>query len=287
MSLFLNRSFAALLLMALPALQFPFLGPGKPIKGFGYALTPGLYSEYRVTIRAGEKTTSHTYRITLLREYREKGKPILTLEHAEQFPDEPQTVAQFDVGKREWEFYVGNPGKYPLAPVKIVLQKDAEPQTIIQAQPSLSVYGRKLGLGFHFLGNFSIAVKDVKPAEVEPQSYGVPPRKVSSYLYSLNYATEDFYEGELPQRVHAKISGLMFASDEVPFGIVRLEVTKKITRTFEVVGVKAPPESVTIWIGLSLERVGNDGRTRLVEPATESPRTPSPEGREGSPRKNR
>lgn len=260
-------SFALIVSVAWPGLRFPFLGPGKPIPGFNYKPSPGEYADYRVLIRYGETIESSTYRLAFLSQRAEKKSTIFTFEHSEIFPREPQTVAQFEIGKREWEFFLSNPAKHPVAPLKITLQKNAEEHTVISSDPGLTVFGRKLGFGFHFLENFSAAVKDVKPGDPQPVSFGSPPHKVSAFPYKLNYKTEDFYEGELPRRVEASISGTMLASDEVPFGIVRLEITKAVKRTFEVVGVKAPPETVHLQITLTLESVGKGAVSRLIPPA--------------------
>jgi hypothetical protein len=273
---------AGFCVLALVNLRLPFLGPGKPIKGFGYALSPGEFAEYRVGIQVGDQMSSHAYRVVLLSERAERRERILTFEHSESFASEPRSVVQFEVARRNWAFFVGAPAKHPVAPLKITLQKGAEPVTVVDSQPGLSILGRKLGFGFHFLENFSAAVKDVKPGNPQEVSFGAPSRKVSAVAYDLNYKTEDFYEGEIPRRVEATISGRMLASDEVPFGIVRAEFTKAVKRAFEVKGVKSRPESVRLQITLSLEKMGINGTSHLVAPVTEQSDAVRP--RSGPPR---
>jgi hypothetical protein len=257
-------SFAA---VGLVNFRFPFLGPPKPIKGFGYPLTPGEFAQYQVTVRFGEDMTTYSYRVLLVRETAEKGEPILTIEHSETFSGDSRSVVQFDINKREWNFFVGAPAKHPLVPRKITLQKASESPTVIESEPGLSVFGRKLGFGFHFLENFSLALKDVQPGTPQQVSFGDPPRKVSALPYNLNYQTDDYYEGELPRRVETTISGTLLASDEIPFGIVRAELNKSIKRTYDVPGVKAPPEVVRLQVTLTLQSIGKNGISHLTPPA--------------------
>ncbi len=233
----------------------------KGVEGFQYPLKTGNYAQYSVKIIQNGKSQESHLRTALVSEEKRNGKIYYWIEH-DIFPQGGGDIQKMKalIPADNWRAYLTNPVKNPLKPVEVHLEIREKQVKKLKKPEEFRDVASNFGPGFIVLKDFAQAVKEKPKEKVKVKV------KSGEYLtqrYEVVIQTTEEYEmdGTGTRRVSTRNQGDLWATSEIPFGIVKIALNREETISYQVgegVRILTPPEIKKYSLEMELLTYGND-----------------------------
>ncbi|MHA2610322.1 MAG: hypothetical protein V2G43_05385 [bacterium JZ-2024 1] len=238
-----------------PALFTP--APKIP-PGFAFVPKPPVFVEYKGVKDFGEGKVPFRLRSAVISEEKKNRDVFYWIEHNlyEQTKETGEEASHIRALIRTslWEKYWKNP-RFPLKDAEEIWiavprskpRKITDPEEKKLSLPLLSP-------GFALFRDFARVIQD---DPTDKREIPVQGGKFVCHLYSFDFTLTDRIPTDIgTQVIDTRYVGLMWASDEVAFGLVKAIFSAISTIKYEVEGVHAPPLTEFIKIEIELTKTG-------------------------------
>ncbi len=240
--------------------------PPPKVEGFSLIPSPSIYVEYEGWVEYSAEKIPFRLRSAVISEETRKDIPYYWVEHnffeKNEKGEEEGSHIKALIKVSDWERYWKNLRTH-LKKAEEVWLLTAEGQLRKIMEPAeMEMILPLLGPGFVLFRDFSRALekKYTEKKEIE-----VKAGKFQCFLIPFDYALTDQVETDLGIKVlESRYFGLLWVSNEVPFGIVKATYIVQHTTRYEIEGVKVPAHREEMKFEFELVKKGQNASSLLL-----------------------